>query len=292
MAKQREKNPHGNVSRIGQLIGGAFEEVVIAFVKTYLTQAYPDYEVLNPKKGKKLITLPMRGGSLRQLNTIVTSKGSDEPVALLEAKWLKDARHWNDKGAWILQLREIKKKHRTVRGAAAILAGYWKEGVGILLQNEGGVKMVIVATDEEVYHTLQPHLDEYLGANTFQLEAKQIQSKFPEEHIQDFYNFITYFHEAGNLREVAQTWLNFNRPDKNNNIVKGAALIEAAIDELLAPLPNNPQIQNFEVSLQIETGNIIYEKFTDLEDMLNFVQEHAHNPAKILEHITPKKRQP
>lgn len=44
--------------------------------------------------------------------------------------------------------------------------------------------------------------------------------------------------------------------------------------------------------MQIETGNIIYEKFTDLEDMLNFVQEHAHNPAKILEHITPKKRQP
>lgn len=40
MAEQREKNPHGNVSRIGQLIGGAFEEVVIAFVKTYLPGRY------------------------------------------------------------------------------------------------------------------------------------------------------------------------------------------------------------------------------------------------------------
>jgi hypothetical protein len=290
MAKRTEKNPYGNVSRIGQLIGGAFEEVVIAFVKTYLTKTHPDYVVLNPKQGKKLITLEMSGGSRRQLDTIVTSKDSDEPVALLEAKWLKDARHWNDKGAWILQLREIKKKHPTVRGAAAILAGYWKEGVGVLLQNEGGVQMVIVATDEEVYLTLQPYLNQYLGNDTFQLDAKQIQSKFPEEHIENFYNFMNHLNETRILQEVAQTWLKFNRQDKNKIIVTGATLIETAIDELLAPLPNTPPIQKFEISLQIATGNIIYEKFEDPEDVLNFIQEYTQNPAKILERITPKKR--
>ncbi|MBI1881581.1 MAG: hypothetical protein HYR94_25655 [Chloroflexi bacterium] len=279
------------MSRIGQLIGGAFEEVVIAFVKTYLTKAHPDYEVLNPKKGKKLITLEMSGGSRRQLDTIVTPKGSDDPVALLEAKWLKDARHWNDKGAWILQLREIKKKHATVRGVAAILAGYWKEGVGVLLQNEGCVRMVLVATDEEVYDTLQPYLDKYLGDDTFQLDAKRIQSKFPEEYIEDFYNFMNHLNKTGTLQKIAQTWLNFNRQDKHNKTTKGATLIEAAIDELLAPLPGTLPIQNFEISLQIETGNIIYEKFEDLEDLLNFIQEYSQNPAKILERITPKKRQ-
>jgi hypothetical protein len=290
MAKQSKKNDHGNVSRVGQLIGSAFEEVVITFVRTYLGETHPDYEVLNPKEGKKLITLEMSGGSRRQLDTIVTPKGSDAPVALLEAKWLKDARHWNDKGAWILQLREIKKNHATVRGAAAILAGYWKAGVGILLQNEGGVKMVMVATDEEVYHTLQPHLDKYLGDRTFQLKAKQIQERFPKEYIDDFYNFMNHLKDTGILQKVAQTWLNFDKCDDKNNIVKGATLIQMAIDDLLAPLPDDPQIQNFEITLQIDTGNIIYEKFTDMEELLNFIQEHAHDPAKILERIKPKKK--
>jgi hypothetical protein len=42
----------------------------------------------------------------------------------------------------------------------------------------------------------------------------------------------------------------------------------------------------------MKAGNIIYEKFEYLEDLLNFIQEYTQNPAKILERITPKKRQP
>lgn len=56
-------------------------------------------------------------------------------------------------------------------------------------------------------------------------------------------------------------------------------------------LPDTPTIKSVEISLHIETGNIIYEKFENLEDLLNFLLEYQ-NPAKILERITPKKRQP
>jgi hypothetical protein len=86
------------------------------------------------------------------------------------SKWLKDARHHNDKGAWILQLREISKQYSTVRGAVAILAGYWTEGVGLMLESNAGVRMILVATDEEVYSTLQQPLNEYLGDETFVLD--------------------------------------------------------------------------------------------------------------------------
>lgn len=290
MAKREARSLHGKISRIGQLIGNAFEKVVIAYIKDYLAKTHPDYEVLNPKEGKKLLTLEMSGGSLRQLDTVVTPKDSDDPVALLEAKWLKDARHWNDKGAWILQLRQIKMKYSTVRGAAAVLAGYWKEGVGILLQNEGGVKMLMVATDDEVYSTLQPHLNEHMKEVTFQLNAQQIRNKFPEEHVEEFYNFMSHLNQSGKLQEVAQSWLNFDRQDEKKNTIKGSVLIERAIDELLSPLPDNPQIQRFEISLQIDTGNIIHERLDDLEDLLDFIQRYSHNPAKILERIKPKKK--
>lgn len=129
----------GAADKFGQLIGEAFEKAAITLIKDNLSLAHKEYELLEPKKGRSKVKLEMLSGSLRQLDTVIMAKDSDDPVALLETKWLKDARHHNDKGAWILQLREIKKKHATVRGAAAVLAGYWTEGVRVVLMSEGGV---------------------------------------------------------------------------------------------------------------------------------------------------------
>lgn len=79
-------------SRFGQVIGEAFEQVVWSFIHNYLADTYPNYVILQPQVNKR-ITLDMLGGSPRQMDTIITSKGSHEPIALLESKWLKDARH-------------------------------------------------------------------------------------------------------------------------------------------------------------------------------------------------------
>jgi hypothetical protein len=289
MEEQEEMGAHGKASFIGQKIGEAFEGVVIDFVKAYLEEAHSDYEILSPEEGRKLLTLEMLGGLQRQLDTAVALKDSDDPVALLEAKWLKDARHWNDKGAWILQLREIKKKHATIRGAVAVLAGYWKTGVGVWLQSEGGVKMIMVATDDEVYGTLQEPVNEHLKGSAFHLDAKEMRKRFPPQHINNFYRLMVSLEESGQLRRIAETWLDFDRQDENGAPVKGADLIKHAIDELLEPLPDTPKIQHFEISLQLDTGNVIHEKFDDLEDLLEFICEHSGDPAKILERITPKK---
>lgn len=49
-------------------------------------------------------------------------------------------------------------------------------------------------------------------------------------------------------------------------------------------------IKNIEITLEIETGNLIYRKFDNKEDLLSFVNEYTQNPAKIRDVITPKKR--
>ncbi|HLV37374.1 MAG TPA: hypothetical protein VKY59_19805, partial [Spirillospora sp.] len=149
-------------SKFGQMIGETFEQVVFDFIDQYLAVSHPDYEILAPEEGKQIIALQTFGGTLRQLDTVVVEKESDDPVALLETKWLKDARHHNDKGAWILQLREVRKQYATIRGAAAILAGYWTEGVGVMLDTNAGIRMILVATDEEIYQTLHNPLNDYL----------------------------------------------------------------------------------------------------------------------------------
>jgi len=284
-------NQHGKASHIGQMIGESFENAVIKFIKSYLKKSHSEFVILDPERGRKLLTLDMPGGVKRQLDTVVATIDSDDPVALLETKWLKDGRHWNDKGAWILQLREVRRNYPTVRGAAAILAGFWNEGFRVLLRNQGGVDMILVATDEEVYKSLQPHLDRILGNKSFALDAKKIRNRFPENHVEAFDAFLIKFRDSGELYKLTKSWLNFNRVvESSNETINGKILIQRALDNLLSPLPENPKIRAFEITLEIETGNLIHKSFNDVEELYDFIQNNVRNPAKIRELISPKKR--
>ena len=55
-------------------------------------------------------------------------------------------------------------------------------------------------------------------------------------------------------------------------------------------LSKQPIVQKFEITLEIETGNLIYRKFDNKEDVLKFLNEYTKNPKKVLEEISPKKR--
>ncbi|MEP7134672.1 MAG: hypothetical protein ABI904_07040 [Chloroflexota bacterium] len=284
------KNLHGKISRIGQLIGGAFEIAVHEHIKAYLKIKHPEYEILLPLKGRKEITLEMLGGDARQVDSVIVQKDFVDPIALLETKWLKDGRHWNDKGAWILQLREVRKNYPTVRGIAAVLAGFWNHGVRIFLSNEGGVQMILIATDDDIYNSIQPFLDEELEEETFKLDAENIRERFPEEHVENFYDFLNEFKKSGKLDKLAETWLNFKKIDDKGTTVKGKNLIEVSIDKILMPIPKHPKISNYEITLEIETGNLIYRKFDDMEELLEFINEYTGNPDKIYDDIKPKNK--
>jgi len=54
------------------------------------------------------------------------------------------------------------------------------------------------------------------------------------------------------------------------------------------PLSQNATINCFEITLEIETGNLIHRKFDNKEDLLNFINDYTQNPQKILEEISPK----
>ncbi|MDX1995252.1 MAG: hypothetical protein SF029_22910 [bacterium] len=280
-------------SKFGQMLGDAFASVVYQHIQRYLARQYPQYVLLEPEDGRKLVKFDMLGGTLRQLDNVIIEVNSIDPVALFETKWLKDGRHHNDKGAWILQLREISRRHPTVRGMVANLAGYWTEGVRVMFESEGRVRMVLVATDVEVYSTLQPHIDTYTQAN--HLEAlkldniRAIRNRLPRAW--DLANCLAALKQAGVLDQIAQAWLSFERDqDAGGNPIDGAGLIEAAIDKVLKPLPENPRIVGFEISLQVESGNVIHQGFTDLEEALEFMQRYTTNPQAVLETITPKEK--
>jgi len=288
-SKKRSPKPKSPASLFGQIIGDAFEAVVIDYIASYLQEAHPDYELLQPQYGRNELTLKMIGGLSRQMDNVVALKDSDDPVALLETKWLKDGRHHNDKGAWILQLREVRKAYATIRGAAAILVGYWTEGVGVMLEHEGGIEMVLVATDEQVYSTLQQPLDEFLGEESFLLSAEVCRKSYPNP--EGLLRMATHLEETDRLPVIARSWLNFERfRNDDGTSVTGGELIKKAIDKLLSPLPENPRVKRFEIALQIDTGNTIYEDFEDYEQALEFIERYFRSPKAILSRITPQRK--
>ncbi|MBL8133068.1 MAG: hypothetical protein JNL42_14500 [Anaerolineae bacterium] len=269
-----EGDSHGAASKFGQLLGEAFADAVYRFIGRYLREHYPAYSLLKPAEGKKLVQLAMLGGTSRQMDSVIVPRDSTDPVALFESKWLKDGRHHNDKGAWILQLKEIRRKHPTVRGAVANLGGFWNEGARLMFEREGRVRMVLVATDEEVYGTLQPFVDQFANEhNTGAINLgniRAIRDRLPEPwHLA---NCVGLLKEKGSLAEIADNWLDFERQQPAaESTVRGRDLVREAIDELLAPLPEDPRIESFELSLQISTGNIIHKEVADVEDAIEFI---------------------
>jgi hypothetical protein len=55
-------------------------------------------------------------------------------------------------------------------------------------------------------------------------------------------------------------------------------------------LSKQPNMKQIEITLEIETGNLIYREFDNKEDLLGFIKEYTQNPARIRELISPKKR--
>ncbi len=275
-----------SASYFGQRIGHLFEARVVEIIREYLEEKYPDFKILEPDLGRSNLTLNMTGGLARQIDNVISWRDSDDPVALLETKWLKDGRHHNDKGAWILQLREIRKSYATIRGVAAVLAGYWTDGVRLMLKSEGGITMVLVATDEQVYETLQQPLDDFLGEDSFILDVRETRDKYPRP--EDLANLIASLEEDGRITDIVDKWFEFVQPIESH--LTGKEKVIQAIDNLIKPLPNNPKIISFAVTLEIDTGNTIHMEFTDAENALDFLHSISGNPQKILDIITPKPR--
>ncbi|MCK6580710.1 MAG: hypothetical protein L6Q98_21675 [Anaerolineae bacterium] len=155
--------------------------------------------------------------------------------------------------------------------------------------------MVLAATDEEVYGTLQPFVDQFAGEhNTGAINLgniRAIRNRLPEPwHLA---NCVGVLQEKGSLAEIADTWLDFERQQPAaESTIRGRDLVREAIDELLAPLPEDPRIERFELSLQISTGNIIHKEVADVEDAIDFIRTYFADRQAILRTITPRQNRP
>lgn len=144
-----------------------------------------------------------------------------------------------------------------------------------------------IATDEQVYASFQPHLDRYLTAHeldSLMLDARIIRNKY--ERAWDLANCIQWLDAQGELLPLAASWLTLEHAEEPGET--GLQKIQRALDQFLRS-PVSPRPVNWSLTLQVDSGNLIHEEFTDLEQLMAFI-EHYSDPENILKTITPRKR--
>lgn len=105
-------------------------------------------------------------GDTQQIDgRLVNSK--EELIIIGESKWLKDQRHQNDKGAWIILLGDMCRANPTIKGVIALLAGPWTGTRHHKQMIKQGIKTIVITLDD-----FKKFLHE-IGLTTYEITSPQ-----------------------------------------------------------------------------------------------------------------------
>lgn len=141
----KARNAKSHASSLGQWIGSIVSDGVSIVWEEILIE-YEEYLLMQPERGQKQTYLFNTRGQKKEVDDIICDK-KNNPIVISESKWLKDARHLNDKGAWVALMSEIKQQNNTVKGAISILAGPWNSGGNMDALNQV-VRVILINTDD------------------------------------------------------------------------------------------------------------------------------------------------
>lgn len=150
---QKARSSKAHASSLGQWIGAIVSDGTTQIWEEILCER-KDFKLKKPEAGKSRTYLSNTRGQEKEIDDIICDS-SGRPIIISESKWLKDARHLNDKGAWVALMSEVKQQNISVKGAVSILAGPWDAGGNTDALNHV-VQVVLIKTDD-VYDLLSHH---------------------------------------------------------------------------------------------------------------------------------------
>lgn len=109
------KNP---ASALGQAVGKLFESAVVEGLRQEVeARGYS----IRPAR------LTDDTGNKYQIDAVVFD-GDDNPVIIIDPKYIRYTKHNRDKGSWVCTAHyNLRKTHPTIRKSIAVLAGRWSE---------------------------------------------------------------------------------------------------------------------------------------------------------------------
>lgn len=123
-----------SASALGEKIVHVFEEAVRRNIMPTIEECGFSAK---PEKMKN-------GGNNEYQVDLVVRDGNDNPVMLVETKYIRYKKHSRDKGRWLcVAHHNLKKSHPTIRKLTAILAGNWTQP-SLALMNDFGIEAMRV----------------------------------------------------------------------------------------------------------------------------------------------------
>ncbi len=241
-------------SSLGQWIGLVISTGT-TLIWSEIVAKHQGYKLLRPEKGQKRTYLQNTLGQKKEIDDIICND-KNEPILISESKWLKDARHLNDKGAWVALMSEVKQQNTSVKGAVSILAGPWDAGGNSEALNN--VVQTILIPTNDVYRLLEEQ--------GIKIEINTVRNMYekPEIPLAKYMDLIDQY--AANGVDLIATL-------GNELVGRYKTLMESAFERIIA-LPDNMEfidindVSEITVTYKTKDGDF-REIFTDLVEAKN-----------------------
>lgn len=115
-------------SALGQEVGKLFESAVLESVRGEVESRGYSIRPDRLKNGT---------GNVYQIDAVIFD-ASDQPVVIIDPKYIRYTKHNKDKGSWLCVAHyNLRKTHRSIRKSIAVLAGRWSSPSKAMIQSFG-----------------------------------------------------------------------------------------------------------------------------------------------------------
>jgi hypothetical protein len=128
LAEKETQNPG---SALGEAMGACMEAALSRFIEPLVLEHQSRLMTkgpVNPKTGRgtKLLMFD-EFGTKYSIDGVILNE-SNQPLVLLESKYIRYKKHNRDKGSWICHAHgEVRRFYSSIRSSVAVLAGNWSK---------------------------------------------------------------------------------------------------------------------------------------------------------------------
>jgi hypothetical protein len=137
-------------SAIGEAIGATMETAISKFVAPYVNEYNARWLTKGPisKTTGKPTKLFMYDsfGTKYSIDGVIVNE-INQPIVLLESKYIRYKKHNRDKGSWICQAHgQVRLRYSSVRSSIAVLAGNWSKS-SLMMMTTNKINVFVVPFD-------------------------------------------------------------------------------------------------------------------------------------------------
>jgi hypothetical protein len=133
-------------SALGEAIGASMEAALERFLEPLVAEHQARLMTKGPRNQKGSLTKLLmydETGTAYNIDGVILNE-ANQPLVLLESKYIRYTKHNRDKGSWICHAHgQVRRRYTSVRSSIAVLAGSWsKTSLAMLTSNNINIFLV------------------------------------------------------------------------------------------------------------------------------------------------------